>query len=152
MLHDLNGFLSYRELVLDLNLSVVNKFSFSWLVLYFLRAILCVFWHCASVQVTHTHTPYVYHSNFLKQLLFPYVTNKKISTLREVKQHVKGHSARKRQNQNSALTPLLGNPIGKNGVRWHEVSTRHNSLEEWLGNDLYLFCSRTLLQVTTHLN
>ena len=122
MLHNLNGFLSYRELVLDLNLSIVNKFSFLWLVLYFLRAILCDYLS-DTVQVTHTHTHththtlYVYHSNFLKQLLFPYVTNEKISTLRKVKQHVKGHSARKWQNQNSTVTPLIGNPIGKNGVR-----------------------------------
>ena len=92
------------------------------------------FWHCASYTHTHTHTHthYVCHSNFLKQLLFPYVTNEKISTLRKVKQRVKGHSARKWQNQNSTLTPLIGNPIGKNGVRWHEVSTRCNGLEEWL--------------------
>lgn len=57
MLHDLNGFPSYRELVLDLNLSVVNKFSFSWLVLYFLRAILCDYFS-DTVQVCklHTHT------------------------------------------------------------------------------------------------
>lgn len=70
---------------------------------YLLRAILC---DCIpnTVQVTHIHTSTThtcacaqcsYHSNFLKQLLFPYLTNKKTLKLREAKKLTQGLSARK---------------------------------------------------------